>query len=81
MKSKHSNNSFKNPESTYLSKTLNPRHELYMLAQIIDWQEFEESFGSLYSENGRPPKPTRLMVGLIMLQHMYNLSDERVVLH
>ena len=28
---------------------------------------------------GRPAKPIRLMVGLLMLQHMYNLSDEMLV--
>ncbi|WP_219724979.1 transposase, partial [Fischerella thermalis] len=28
---------------------------------------------------GAPSKPIRLMVGLLILKHLYNLSDERVV--
>ena len=30
--------------------------------------------------NGRPSKPIRLMVGLLLLKQLENLSDERVVL-
>ncbi len=80
MKSNNPNHFFKDSEKYRLSKILNPRHELYILAELIDWKEFEEAFGLLYSEGiGRPPKPVRLMVGLLMLQHMYSLSDEGVV--
>jgi hypothetical protein len=31
-------------------------------------------------DNGRPSKPIRLMVGLLLLKQLENLSDERVVL-
>lgn len=80
MKPKSTNYFFENPETPRLSKILNPRHELYFLAEMIEWEEFEEAFGALYSEgNSRPPKPIRLMVGLLMLQHMYGFSDEGVV--
>ena len=41
---------------------------------------FEEAFSPLYcSDNGRPANPIRLMVGLLMLNHIRNLSDESVV--
>ncbi|MBK7098327.1 MAG: transposase [Sphingobacteriales bacterium] len=41
---------------------------------------FEQEFESLYrSENGRPGKSIRLMVGLLMLKHIRNVSDENVV--
>ncbi len=34
----------------------------------------------LFVENkGAPAKPVRLVIGLMMLQHMYNFSDKRVV--
>jgi IS5 family transposase len=80
MKPKSTNHFFEDSESPRLSKILNPRHELYMLAQMVEWEELEEEFGALYSEgNSRPPKPIRLMVGLLMLQHMYGFSDEGVV--
>jgi IS5 family transposase len=58
---------------------LNPRHPLLELAGRIPWDRFEEEFAGLYSDHGRPAKPTRLMVGLMMLKQLENLSDERVV--
>ncbi|MDC9714367.1 MAG: transposase, partial [Gammaproteobacteria bacterium] len=51
------------------------------LANIIDWSIFDTAFEKYYSkDNGRPAKPIRLMVGLIILKQLENLSDERVVL-
>ena len=43
------------------------------------WEWFEQEFGALYSPEGRPALPIRRMVGLLMLKHLHNLSDERVV--
>src|SRR5690606_18899740 len=38
------------------------------------------AFSPLYCpDNGRPAKPLRLMVGLLILKHVRNLSDESVV--
>ncbi len=54
-------------------------HPLYILANKINWQIFEEAFAKLYSEEGRPAKPIRLMVSLLMLKHIRNISDESVV--
>jgi len=61
-----------------LSNIINPRHEVVRLAQMIDWRMFETAFGPLYAEVGRPGLPTRLMVGLHLLKHVFNLSDEAV---
>jgi transposase, IS5 family len=58
---------------------LNHRHALYILANKINWKQFEEAFAKHYSDEGRPAKPIRLMVGLLMLKHIRNLSDESVV--
>jgi len=58
---------------------LNPKHPLLLLAKKISWQLFEDEFKPLYSENGRPAKSIRLMVGLLLLKQLENLSDERVV--
>lgn len=61
-------------------ETLNPSHPLYILANKINWNMFEQSFSPLYcSDNGRPGKPIRLMVGLLLLKHIRNISDESVV--
>jgi IS5 family transposase len=60
--------------------TLNHKHPLYILANRIDWAMFEEAFSSLYCKNnGRPAKSIRLMVGLLILKHLRNVSDESVV--
>lgn len=59
---------------------LNHRHPLFILAGKIGWSVFEESFSKHYCEGfGRPAKPIRLMVSLLMLKHLRNLSDESVV--
>ena len=64
-----------------LEHMLDQRHELYRLAQVIDWSSFDEAFGELYCpDNGCPGKATRLMVGLQYLKHLNGLSDEAVVL-
>lgn len=60
--------------------TLNQKHPLYILADKIDWHLLEASFSPLYCQNnGRPAKRIRLMVGLLMLKHIRNVSDESVV--
>ena len=59
-----------------LSEQCDPRHPLKKLGERIPWSDFEEAFGEYYSEEGRPAKPVRLMVGLLLLQQMYDQSDE-----
>jgi len=63
-----------------LESTLNHKHPLFIPANKIDWEMFEREFSPLYcSDNGRPAKPIRLMVGLLILKHIRDLSDESVV--
>jgi len=62
-----------------LENILNRQHELYRLSGLIGWEMFEQEFGKLYAEEGRPGIPIRLMVGLTYLGHAYQLSDEEVV--
>jgi IS5 family transposase len=58
---------------------LSHSHSLYILANQINWDIFEEAFSKLYSNEGRPAKPIRLMVSLLILKHIRNISDESVV--
>lgn len=58
---------------------LSHSHSLYILANQINWDIFEEAFAKLYSDEGRPAKPIRLMVSLLILKHIRNISDESVV--
>ena len=62
-----------------LMDQLNPKHPLLQLAANIPWDFFESEFTPLYSTEGRPAKRIRLMVGLCILKHMDNVSDEVIV--
>lgn len=61
-----------------LDQIINMKHELVRLAGQIDWDWIDDELAPLFSENGRPGTPTRFMVGLLLLQHIHNLSDEGV---
>lgn len=62
-----------------LAEFINPKHELFLLAEKIDWHVFESQFAPLYSSFGAPAKPIRLMVGLLILKQVYDLGDETVM--
>lgn len=62
-----------------LLEQLNPKQPLLQLAERIPWDYFESEFASLYSDIGRPAKPIRLMVGLSILKHMEDISDDVLV--
>lgn len=59
--------------------SLDPHHALIRLSDGIDWDRLTEALLPYYSRTGRRAKSIRLMVGLLILKHLYNLSDERVV--
>jgi transposase, IS5 family len=61
-----------------LDQIINLKHELVQLAGKIDWQWIDEEIAPLYSENGRPGIETRFMIGLLLLKHIYGLSDEGI---
>jgi IS5 family transposase len=73
----------KQPQGTFLFPDLldqlDPKHPLLQLGARIPWERFEAEFAGCYSDQGRPAKPIRLMVGLMLLKQLENLSDERVV--
>ena len=60
-----------------LDQIIDMKHALVKLARTIDWRFLEERFGEVYTASPRqPPLPTRLMAGLSILKHTYDLSDE-----
>ena len=63
-----------------LSQILDMNDPLIALANAIDWKLFEDKFVGYYSQEGRPAKPIRLMVGILLLKQLENLSDENIVL-
>ena len=65
---------------TPLTQFINTGHELYVLANQIDWQGVEDGFSSFYCpDNGRASIPIRKIVGVLLLKMMFNHSDESVV--
>lgn len=62
-----------------LEDLLNPEDSLYKLSNKLPWEDLEKEFAPLYSKIGRPSKPVRLMVSLLLLKQIYNLGDETVV--
>ncbi|MEY9707463.1 hypothetical protein ABIF50_003276 [Bradyrhizobium diazoefficiens] len=61
-----------------LDQIINMRHELVLLAGRVDWDWIDGEIAPLYSDNGRPGIATRFMIGLLLLKHIYGLSDEGV---
>ena len=61
-----------------LDQIINMKHELVQLAGKIDWDWIDGEIAPLYSENGRPGIETRFVIGLLLLKHIYGLSDEGV---
>lgn len=61
-----------------LDQIINMKHELVLLAGKVDWDWIDGEIAPLYSENGRPGIETRFMIGLLLLKHIYGLSDEEV---
>ena len=63
-----------------LKQILDLNHALVKLAHQVNWERFDEAFGSTYcADNGRPGTNTRLMVCLHYLKYTYDLSDESVI--
>ena len=62
-----------------LDQIINMNHELVQLAKTVSWEAIEARCGRVYSDGpGMPPLPTRLMAGLAILKHTFNLSDEEL---
>lgn len=63
-----------------LVELLNHSHNLYRLANIINWNYLEQTIGKTYAEGpGRPETSVRLIVGLHYLKYLENKSDEEIV--
>jgi IS5 family transposase len=63
-----------------LIQFINKEHELYQLAERIDWDGLERDLTEYYCvDNGRPSIPIRKIVGVVLLKRMFNESDESVV--
>src|SRR5690242_17393547 len=61
-----------------LEQIINMKHELVQLAGKIDWEWIDGEIAPLYSDQGRPGIETRFVIGLLLLKHIFALSDEEV---
>lgn len=61
-----------------LDQIIDMKHELVQLAGRLDWDWLDAEIAPLYSDKGRPGIATRFVVGLLLLKHIYALSDEGV---
>ena len=61
-----------------LEQIIDLKHELVQLAGTIDWDWIDREIAPLYSDKGRPGIETRFVIGLLLLKHIYGLSDEGV---
>ena len=61
-----------------LDQIINMRHELVQLAGKVDWDWLDGEIAPLYSDKGRPGIETRFVIGLLLLKHIFALSDEQV---
>src|SRR5438034_6757782 len=60
-----------------LDQIIDMKHPLVTLGRTVDWGFLEGRLGEVYTDGpGQPPLPTRLMAGLAILKHSYDLSDE-----
>lgn len=64
----------------FMTPEVDKNHEIIKIADSIDWVSLSEKLSCFYClDNGRPTKPSRAKVGLLMLKHLYTLSDQGVV--
>ena len=61
-----------------LDQIINLKHELAPLGGKIDWAWIDGEIAPLYSDKGRPGIESRFVIGLLLLKHMFGLSDEGV---
>lgn len=70
-------------EDFYLpfSGHLCPKNRWVRLAELIPWQEFEESYADQFAQSGQgaPAKPFRLALGSLIIKEKLDISDEETV--
>jgi IS5 family transposase len=63
-----------------LKDFIDPSHELVLLADMIDWQYFEDEFKQYFcQDNGSPSVPIRVMVSCLLLKQLYNSTFFRKI--
>ncbi len=61
-----------------LDQIINMKHALVRLADELDWDWLDAELAGCFADQGRPGTEVRFMIGLLLLKHIYGLSDEGV---
>ena len=61
-----------------LDQIIDMGHELVRLAETIDWAWLDAQLAERFADKGWPATASRFMIGLLLLKHIYHLSDEGV---
>jgi len=71
---------FKFTDDWFMVPELDESHVLFKIARSIDWVRLSAELSGFYCpDNGRPAKPSRAKVGLLIIKHLYQISDRDVV--
>ena len=59
---------------------LDENHQLIKITKFLNWTSLSEKLSKFYcSNNGRPSKSLRAKIGLLLVKHLYKLSDVEIV--
>lgn len=64
----------------FLAPQLDKEHKLIKITEAINWDRLTKALSKFYcSISGRPTKPTRAKIGLLILKHLFKKSDRDTV--
>ena len=60
---------------------MSPDNRWVRLAELIPWDEFEESYAEQFAQSGQgaPAKPFRLALGSLIIKEKLDITDEETV--
>ena len=60
---------------------LNPKNRWVRLADLIPWDEFEDSYADQFAQSGQgaPAKPFRLALGALIIKEKLGITDDETV--
>jgi transposase, IS5 family len=61
-----------------LDQIINLKHQPVQLAGKINWEWIDGEIAPLFSDKGRPATSTRFVIELLLLKHIFALSDDQV---
>ena len=80
MKPSSSNSLQQDLFKSHFNSLVDKKDPIIVLADTFDWIKLNKEVSPIFKNGpGRPPKPIRLMVGILILQHIDGLSDAKAI--